>query len=377
MYGDLYELEELPFIDNVPHDGRAIPSIHFFDEKPKKPKYRLFLPHQSKFMEMNTGGRELLKGIYWSKNIINPKKDLYMDLIYLLSNSFSFEDPKGKNRCLVDLTHSLIQDIHNFGAIIHKQFIIWDYIKSSHKSPSESNAYDIYATEIEYLMGLVRSFFDLIYNIFILLSETFKPKMININLKKINTLGKLSDKIIRDIESSNGKLSQIDVLKSYNLTHRFIKFFNEILPLFRLTRRIRDAIYHGGKTPEIIFITDNGPGISMKRFDPFFKDPFSSFKDFFKDDENFTINLLKNDIVSLFYFINGIIGYSLDYAELFGRTVLSFYKKLPENISNEHIIFIRGPEIKYINRIPDYMREAWMVPLNKSFFKPEYWDLLI
>ena len=125
----------------------------------------------------------------------------------------------------------------------------------------------------------------------------------------------------------------------------FAEFFDTILPLFRLCRRIRDAIYHGGKTPEMIVITDNGPGISMQKFNPYFNDPFSSFKDFFKYDADFINNLLKNDICSLFYFINKIIGYSLEYAELFGRAILGSYK-LPENISNDHIIFIKGPEIK-------------------------------
>lgn len=373
MYGDLYKLKELPFITNVPNDGRAIPSIHFFDEKTKR--YRLFLPHKNnKFMEMNTGGRDLLKGIYWSKYNINPKKDLFMGVIHLLSNNFSFEDPNGKNKGLVDLTNSLIQDIHNFGAIIHKQFIIWDYIKSLNKLPSRTNAYDIYATEIEYLMGLIRSFFDLFYNIFRLLSEISNPNMININFKKVSSLGGFSDKVGRDIKST-GK-SQIDVLKSYGLTNDFIIYFRSLFPLFRLSRKIRDAIYHDGDTPNIIFITENGPGIGMRNFDPYYGDPFLSFKEIFKREENFNNCLMKNDIVSLFYFINVIIGSSLDYAELFGQAVLSFYKKLPENISNEYKIFIKGPEIKYINKIPNYLRDAWMMPLNKSFFNPEYWNLL-
>jgi len=371
MYGDLYDLENLPFIDNIPSDGRVIPSIDFFDMKTKK--IRLFLPHEGKYMEMNTGGRDILKGVYWGKKPANPKKDLYLRLINILSNNFSFSDPKGKNKGLIDLTHNLTQDIHNFGAVIHKQFIIWDYIKSLNKKPSRSNAYDIYATEIEYLMGLVRSFFDLIYQIFIELSNMSIPKMININLKKVNTLGKFSDKIIRDIEVK--KLSQTNVLKSYDLTDTFVAFFETILPLFRLSRRIRDAIYHGGKTPRIIFITKNGPGLGMQKLNPYFKDFFSSFKDFFKHDENFNNNLLENDIVSLFYFINGIIGYSLDYAELFGQTISSFYKKMPEKISNDYNLFIKGPEIKYINKIPDHMRDAWLEPLDKSFFKPEYWNL--
>ena len=113
----------------------------------------------------------------------------------------------------------------------------------------------------------------------------------------------------------------------------------------------------------------------MRNFDPYYGDPFLSFKEIFKSEENFNNSLMKNDIVSLFYFINATIGYSLEYAELFGKAIMTFYKKLPKNISND-FIFIKGPEIKYIRKIQDYLREGWLVPLNKSFFKPEYFNLL-
>ena len=64
--------------------------------------------------------------------------------------------------------------------------------------------------------------------------------MININFKKVSSLGGFSDKVGRDINST-GK-SQFDVLKSYGLTDDFINFFHTIFPLFRLSRNIRDAI---------------------------------------------------------------------------------------------------------------------------------------
>lgn len=375
MYGDIYKLKELPFISNIPADGRAIPSLELFDDNIKK--HRAFIPYKNnEFMEINTGGNGLIKGIYWSKYIDNYKTSLYMGSIHLLYNNFSYIDPKGKNKGLIDIIHSIIQDIYNFGAIIHKQHIIWNYIQSNNNIPSRSNAYDIYITEIEYLMGLIRSYFDLLYEIFIKLSNYSSPNMTNINLKKIKTLGKFSDKIIRDVEASNGKLNQYKVLKSYNLTEPFINFFTEILPLFRLSRNIRDAIYHSGKTPQIIFITDNGPGISMKNINSYFNDPFSVFKEIFKKEENFDINLLENDIVSLFYFVNVLIGLVLDYTELFGQAIQSFYKKLPDNISNEYFILIKGPEIKYINKITNNLKDAWLIPLNKSYFNQKYWNFL-
>lgn len=372
MQGDLFKAHELPFIYKLPDDGRGIITSSFFDEEINK--FRLFLPYKdNKIIEMATGSQGPLKGLYWSKGAIS-KKDLYLGIIQILANHFSFPDTTGEKRGIADLTSNIIQDIHNFGAVIHKQFIIWEYIKSSGNTPSRSMAYDIYATEVEYLMGLIRSFFDLLYNVFIRLSEISEPKMININIKKVNTLGKFSDKVGRDIKASDGKLSQIDVLKSYKLTDDFILFFRTIFPLFRLSRNIRDAIYHSGDSPQIIFITENGPGIGMRDFDPYFGDSFLSFKAIFKNEPNFTNSLLKNDIVSLFYFVNVIIGSTLDYAEIFAQSIDNFYKRLPEKVSNNHI-FIRGPEIKYITKIPDYLTDTWLVPLNNSF-KPEYWEFL-
>ncbi|NMC59172.1 MAG: hypothetical protein GYA51_07300 [Candidatus Methanofastidiosa archaeon] len=352
--GDYYKLNEIPFISNIPKDGRIIPLSPFFDENEKK--YRLIIRHKGKYLEIVTG--DPVKSTYWSKKIVNQKEDLHMRLIHVLTNNFSFPDIEEKNKGLSDLTGYLIQDIHNFGAVIHKQFILWDYISSTYEKPSDSSLYDLYIVEIEYLMGLVRSFFDLIYNIFTILMNGSKIKL-KISLKKRKTLGSFSDKIIKDIEKSNGKLSQTDVLTSYGLPDPFIKFFDEILPLFRLTRKIRDAIFHSGKTLGTIFLIEKGPGISMQKLEPYINDPFSSFKDFFINDENFANNLLKHDIASLFYFVNRIIEYSLEYAELFCHAIIRVFK-VPENISNDYLVCITGPEIKHINKIPDYLDQVWL-----------------
>lgn len=148
------------------------------------------------------------------------------------------------------------QDIHNFGAIIHKQFILWEYVKKNENYPVLQ---DLYITEVEYLMGLIRSFFDLLYEVFKLILSLSKHQLSELP----KTLGSFSDRV-HQRSKQNEELSGF-LKSSYGFNDILSDFFSDILPLFRLCRKIRDSIYHRGKTPQIIFITENGPAIGMRK----------------------------------------------------------------------------------------------------------------
>ncbi|UTB32312.1 MAG: hypothetical protein NKF70_12570 [Methanobacterium sp. ERen5] len=138
-------------------------------------------------------------------------------------------------------------------------------------------------------MGLIRSFFDLLYDVLNLILGLSKHRLCELP----KSLGKFSDRAYSRSKRNGKKLS--DFLKSdYGFNNTFINFFNDILPLFRLCKKIRDSIYHRGKTPQIIFITEYGPAIGMRKTGSV-KDPFYDFRKFFEEDKNFSENLLEND----------------------------------------------------------------------------------
>lgn len=113
------EFEKLPFVDNVP-DNKVFIGGSFFDET-KGYLQDMMVDENNKLIILKSHG--LIKGCYWSKKNTEPKKDIFMELLHLLSNKLSFYE-------LTNLIMSIEQDVNNFGAIIHKQFILWEYVKN-------------------------------------------------------------------------------------------------------------------------------------------------------------------------------------------------------------------------------------------------------
>ncbi len=329
-------LKEIEYVDYCPKDNRILFGTIYFSDLEKE--FKVFVDPKDELTHLKCLGHS--QGPYWSKTIVDTELDHFFKIINLIANNYSFNLPHDKEKDLMKYFNALTKDILNFGALIHKQFIIWEHIKNVGIDTHFSN---IYTTELEYLMGLVRSFFDLIYKIIVSLYYIFNPK---IPKKFPETLNKFYKRIDD---------------KKYDISEPIKDFFNEILPLFRLCKNIRDSIYHWGMTPDVIFITEKGPGIGMQEIKGFIKDPFSDFKEFFEDDPNFADNLLKNDICSLFYLINRIIKFSLESTEKLADAIENTFDK-PQSISNEYKIFFRAHQVQYINKIDEYLDQCWIEP---------------
>jgi hypothetical protein len=112
------EFEKLPFVDTIP-DNKGFIGGSFFDEK-KGYLQDIIVNENNKFMILKSNG--LIKGYYWSKKNIDPKKDIYINLLHLLSNKLSFDE-------LTNVIMSIEQDVHNFGAIIHKRLFYGNMLK--------------------------------------------------------------------------------------------------------------------------------------------------------------------------------------------------------------------------------------------------------
>jgi len=327
-------LEKIDFIDFCPDDGRMIyGTVHYSD---KENKFIGYFEQNKKLIPVNI---EPVTGTYWSKEPVDSQFDCYFKIINLILNNYSFTNPK-KTKNIITHFNGLSNDITNFGTLINKQFILWEHIKNSRKPSRLSN---IYVTELEYFMGLVRSFFDIIYNIIVSLYTQFKPKL---PFTFPPTLNKFYGRRKKN---------------NYEISEYFSNFFNDIESLFRLCKNIRDGIYHRGEKPQIIFITEKGPGISMQKIEGLINGPFSDFQDFFEDDPKFRDHLLKNDIASIFYLINRIIQFALESTNKLADAIEDTFNK-PQSISNEYKVFFRAHEVQYLNKIDEYLHQCWIEP---------------
>lgn len=319
------EIRKLPFIDHIPCDGKKVFLQPMYSEKERR--FKLYIPYEKgKLVEIKNG--EPVESLYWSKDIVDSESDIYIELVHLLVNYFSF--PK-----LSSVLISIVNDILNLGTIIYKQLILFDCLKDN--SRPKVLAGRIYKTEIEYFMGLIRSFYGLKYEVLRYLF--YKCRLLELP----DSLGKIADMIYRGNE----------IEKKYKLNQSIINYWNQILPLFRVCRTMRDKIYHRGTEPDMIFITENGPGVSIDR------EPFSEFKNFVWSDEVSQKNMLENNIASLFYFFNKITKLVTESAELFATTLKETFRPL-QPISEEYKVYLRGPEIMYLNSVQNYLNEYWI-----------------
>ena len=319
----LNELEKIPFIDYPPKDGRILYLQPVYLENIGE--FKMYAPHTSdKLIEMWC---DPIESVFWSKEKVNPETEIYIELIHILANNISF--PKVSN-----LLDSIVNDVRNLGTIIHKQFIIFDYMQNS-SQPSFSGR--VYKTEVEYFMGLVRSLYDLLYEVLRFLFDHYKICQLP------DGLGKIAD---RDFE---------EISKKYKFNQPIVSYFGQILPLFKVCRKMRNNIYHHGTEPNIIFETEKGPGVSSD------KPPFSEFKDFVWQDEVSQKNMMEKEVASLFYFFNRITTWVLKSTQLFTIALKEAFE-LPQPISNEYKIYLRGDGIRYLNNLQDYLEDYWIKP---------------
>lgn len=329
------EIKKLEYIDNHDfNDNRCLDICAFYSDLDNE--FKLYLLVEGELKKVKTPGPS--SGTYWSKKIVDNNKDCYFDLIHLIINNCYFQNVY-KNICIVDTLDSIIADIRNFGTIIHKQFIIWDYIKDLENNTRFANTY---VTELEYLMGIVRSFFDLIYDIIVYFHYHYNDQ----NATFPATLSKFFKRREQ---------------RDFGINNEFKIFFDDIEPLFNLCKDIRDSIYHRGSTPKIIFITENGPGFGTQNIQGLSSDTFFKFKEFFSDDAGFKDNMAPNEIVSVFYLINKIIKFCIESTDKLAQVIKKAFC-LPEPLSSQYKLFYRDYDSIYLNNIDEYLKQFWIKP---------------
>lgn len=319
------EFAKLPYIKYGPNDSRIIQLQPFYSEE--ESRFRMFVPlPDGKLVEMKSAGRPT-QATYWSKRIVNPVNDIYVSLLYLIANNLSF--PK-----IYSTSIGIMRDIYNFATLISRQSVLFEYCKSH---PVHIVAiYNIFEIEIEYLMGLNRSFYGLLHNV----------------LKELYKIYKRS----QQLPDSLGKIADVGLEKAkekYQLEKPIIEFLAEILPLFKICRKMRDDIYHHGKDTGIVFYTEYGPGISIDN------PPFNEFKDFLENDPVYQNNLVEHNIGSLFYFFNKLISFALKSADMLAEKIKEAFE-LPQGLTDGYRLFLTGPDIKYLNEIDNNLQKCWM-----------------
>ncbi len=314
------ELQNIPYVDNIPSDGRVVHLAPYFDEDKKG-----FIMH------VPTGDNKLTwiwaepgKSYYYGKSKFDERNDIYLNFINVLMQNYSYDT-------IIRTIEDIIEDIFNCSAFFEKYFILHaHYLETKDLFVSS-----LIATEIECFFGNIRSLYDLL-------------QIIIKSLWEIETKNQLKPSF-----ASMAKKSKEDLKTKYNLTDSLIDYYNDTAKLFLIFREIRDKIYHNGLSVKYIFCDDDG--FAVDKNDPTFS-KLSHVWPKEKVKNNGLVSLL-----ALFSYITKEIIDNLD--DLSSVLVESITLKPP--ISTTHKIFIRGPYFNHLNRLDEYLDEQWYIP-NKN-----------
>lgn len=314
------ELIKIPYIDNVPLDGREVHLYSYFDEV--KNNFIMHIPdNDGKLLWILAEPGE---SFYYAKSKSNDLNDIYLDFNNILIQNYSYNS--------INYYHKgVVRDLLNCSTFFEKYFIFHElYLRSK-----DIHVSSLINTELEYFFGNIRSMFDLLQKI-------------------IKDLWKRETR--KDLPSSFAdivKLSDKDLKLKYDLSDSLIKYYRATESFFMACKQIRDDIHHSGKSIDYIFCDNDGFAISNS--DP----TFSQFKNIWP-----TEKVKANSLVSLLALVSFITIQTITYLENLSLALIeSFPQEQP--ISNTYKVILKGPYINHFNKLDKYLEEQWYVQ-NKN-----------
>lgn len=237
------EAKKLPYVKHLPNDGRAISNHSFYDYENKD--WILHIPIGHGKLARIAGG-EVVVGSYLASQPANPSKDLEFPLGTFLIQHLSFRD-------IINLLYGLESDFHNCSSILEKYLLI-----SLQSKEQRDGAIQLLVAELEYLVIIVRSIYDLLQKI----SKLAAALIRNLHEPHNRIVKELPDSFAKVVMHGSRRRSKDEIIQQYQLPPPLAGFYVAESEHFQWLRDLRVAIEHHGKSPGLIF--NIGDGIAIK-----------------------------------------------------------------------------------------------------------------
>jgi hypothetical protein len=232
---------ELPYLDKKISQDRLIPVIPFFNQEDKD-WYLFFKEEDDTFIRL--AGGEVVTGVYLAEQPVDCRKDFALPF-------FTFILQHVSSRRVFGLLHQLTDDIHNFSSILQKYLALTSQIRLTGIG---SGTYQLFRPEVEYLIILIRSYYDLFQK----LAKQMMAIVHRLDVPKLRLADDLPDSFTKMVLSGDIPRLQEDIEKKFRLPASLAAFYAGEAQHFLTLRKIRVAIEHHGFTPHLIFQGDKG-----------------------------------------------------------------------------------------------------------------------
>jgi len=315
-------LKKIPFIDNVPNDGRAVLLPPYFDETDST--FKMYIPKRDKLVWISA---KPYLAWYYSKSLIDESNDIYVALFDNLARYFSF-------RSIINNFWRIILDVRNCGSIIEKYFI---FLEKYNETKNIEISF-MMETDLEYFFDNIRSIYDLL------------------------------QKTIRDLWKKEGgahlPTSFADMIKQdrqkikvkYNLPDPLLNYYDNSRIFFNNCKDVRDRIFHTmhrsgakGSNFQVIFCTDEGFALSKK--DPILQDILKL--NIWPEEKT-----KENGLISILTLLAYITKEVLRNFDMLSDALTQSITRYPA-ISEKQNLFYRGPFNKHLLKLDEYIKKQW------------------
>jgi hypothetical protein len=251
--GQISDLSEIPFLSRENLAGRFISSLMFYVDG----NWRVWLQTEGpgqKFIEVQAWPAET----FYFGTEPNNQNDIHSAFLTVFAQHANFVEYKGRFSAIQD-------DILNLSASFAKLSLIHA------GGDTTGGATRMVATEVEYILLVCRSMFDLFQELLAKLWET-----------EVRADATRKKRALRDTFSgmalSDNKIRSADEIAKYGLPPLLVECYARHAPIFLKIRQFRDNLVHGGHQIQAIFRDERG-FLIRKRLGPFLK------LDIWRDDE--------------------------------------------------------------------------------------------
>ena len=315
-------------------DGRMIPLYPYYDHESKS--WEIFvMNYEGKLTKMVI--TELTEGMYFCKS---PKSssDAYLPFInFMLKRAYWKE--------ITYFIESIFTDILNIAASTFKLkqiYITWFAAALGGETDLGLGINRVVITELEYLFMVCRSIYDLL--------QTCISKGICGHKLSGTRLGK-NDPTFADIIFKNNEIrTKKELINDYSIPEPIAEYYVNQAVFFKWLRDYRDLILHGGKSIDIIYITEHGFAVSID------KPPFQSLKNLWSESNTIITDTSSRGMGSLESFVAYTIIHTLKALNDFVNMIEQLID-FPADVAPDYKVYLCSPHIKYISNLDKCITE--------------------
>jgi hypothetical protein len=238
------ELDKLPYVKNKPTDGRSIFLRAFYDHD--HDDWILYMEVEPGRLDRIVGG-ETVVGAYLAARPAVPGKDLDFPLGTFLTQHLSLPD-------VATSLDALESDFHNCSAVLEKYLLI-----SLQPREKRDGASQLLAVELEYLITVIRSIYDLLQR----LSKRATSLLKSVHEPHERIVDELPESFAKVALHGSHPRSEEDLVKRFRLPIPLAKFYIAETEHFQRLRDLRVSIEHHGQSVGPIFDLDEGMAIAV------------------------------------------------------------------------------------------------------------------